>query len=216
MIEMKTYIKALILFILTFTIGVMVRYYSQSLTAEPFIDIIFKSFLAVVFILFIYLFGKDKWPFFQSIKWKPHYWNLLFFIIVLFGMNNYFQVIYSENQYYPETIKAALGSYIISYIVSSTSEEIIFRGFIQSFINENTVVNSSVISKGNLFATILFFMIHLGFFTVMDTFFAITSLVNVIIFSLIADYLFDRTKNIFVPVLIHILINMLHIFIQVK
>lgn len=59
-------------------------------------------------------------------------------------------------------------------------------------------------------------MIHLGFFMVMDTLFSITSLINVIVFSLVAGYLFDRTRNIFVPILIHILINMLHIFIQVK
>jgi len=213
---MKIYIKALIIFIVTFTLGVIVRYCCQSFTIEPFLDIIFKSFLAVAFTFLIWFFGKNKWIFFQSVKWKSHYWGLLLILIILFGTNNYFQVTYSESQHYPETIKAALGSYIISYIISSTSEEIIFRGFIQSFINENTVVNSSIISKGNLFATTLFFMIHLGFFMVMDTLFSITSLINVIVFSLIAGYLFDRTKNIFVPILIHILMNMLHIFIQVK
>lgn len=148
---MKIYIKALIIFIVIFTLGVIVRYCCQSFTIEPLLDIIFKSFLAVVFIFLICFFGKSKWIFFQSVKWKSHYWGLLSILIILFATNNYFQVIYSENQYYPETIKAALGSYIISYIVSSTSEEIIFRGFIQSFINENTVVISSIISKGNLF-----------------------------------------------------------------
>lgn len=213
---MKIYIKALILFIITFAAGVVLQQCLLPFIEEHLLRIFFKSFLAVAFVFLIYLFNKGKWNLLTPVKWKNKYWILILILIILFSINNYFQVLYSENQYYPEMIKSALGISVIGYIISSTTEEIIYRGFVQSYINANTVSNSSIISKGNLFATSLFFINHLGFFTVMDPVFAVTSLFNVIAFSLIAGYLFDKTKNIFVPIIIHILINMLHIFIQVN
>lgn len=210
---MKVYGKTLIIYLLVFITGVMVRYLFQPYIKEPYLEIIFKSFLAVSFTTLIYKFIKGK--LFKTIRLKGFYFVLLFILIILFGINNYFQVTYSKSQYYPEILKSALGIYTITYIISSTSEEIIYRGFIQTFINENRVTNTSKISKGNIFATLLFFLTHLGFFTIMPPLFAITSLCNVIVFSLIAGYLYDKTKNILIPVLLHILLNMIHIIIQV-
>lgn len=212
---MKIYIKIFIIFIVVFIAGILFRIGLQSFVSEPYLNIFLNVFLLISFTVIIFL-SKDKWRLFEPMKIKPYYLGLFFILILLFAINNYFQVLYSENQYYSETIKSALGIYIIKYIISSTSEEIIYRGFIQSFVNKNTLPNSSKISKGNLFATTLFFLSHLGFFTVMDTVFAITSLINVLVYSLISGYLFDKTKNILVPVIIHIIINMLHIFIQIN
>ncbi|SEH84093.1 CAAX protease self-immunity [Paenimyroides aquimaris] len=204
--KLKTniYIKVLILFIITFATGVALRQCLSTFTEEALLEIFFKSFLATTFVFLIYLFSRGKWDLFTPVKWKNKYWILILILIILFSVNNYFQVLYSENQYYPEMIKSALGISIIGYIISSTTEEIIYRGFLQPFINANTISNFSVISRGNLFATALFFLTHLGFFTVMDPVFAVLSLVNVIIYSLIAGYLFDRTKNIFVLIVLHI------------
>ena len=213
---MKIYIKALVIFIITFAAGVILRQCLLTFIEEHLLRIFFKSFLAVAFVFLIYLFNKGKWNLFSPIKWKKKYWILILVLIILFGVNNYFQALYSENQYYPEMIKSALGISVIGYIISSTTEEIIYRGFVQSYINANTILNYSLISKGNLFATSLFFINHLGFFSVQDMSFAVTSLINVIVFSLIAGYLFDRTKNIFIPIIIHILLNMIHVFIQLN
>jgi len=211
---MKVYIKTLIIFIVVFIVGILFRNYFKQWLTEPYLGIIFHSFLLLSFGTLIFFSFKNK--LFEFNKPQPHYWILLLILIILFGTNNYFQVLYSESQYYSETIKSALGIYIIKYIISSTSEEIIYRGFIQSFINANNASSSSKISKGNLFATTLFFLTHLGFFTVMDTLFAITSLINVLVYSLIVGYLFDKTKNILVPIILHIMINMLHIIIQIN
>lgn len=214
---MKIYVKTLILFIITFALGVIVRHFVQPFVSENLLEIIFKAFIAVIFYLFIWKFNKGKWELFASIKWKKHYYYLVLILFILFGINNYFQAIFSDWESNRESLKSSLlGIHILSFFISSTSEEIIYRGFIQSFINSNTKSNSSVISKGNLFASALFFTTHLGFFTVMNPVFAVSSLVNVIIYSLIAGYIFDKTKNIFVLIVLHISINMLHVFIQVN
>lgn len=211
---MKPYLKTLIIFILTYALAVGVRHASQYfITEDYYVDIIFKSVLLVAFRVLTGIFVKEN--VLNAIHWKPAYWGLLLILIILFAVNNYFQVMYSDSQYYPEMLKSALGIYIVSYIISSTAEEVIYRGFVQQYMNEHTPSNNSKVSKGNLVATALFFVSHAGFFMVMPTVFAITSLVNVLVFSLIAGYLFDRTKNILVPIAIHILINMIHVFIQV-
>ena len=214
--KMKFYIKAAMLFLVVYIVGILLRVGLQSFIKEPYLNISFNTFLLISFTLAIIIVGKNKWKLFKTIKIKPYYLRLFFILIVLFAINNYVQVLYSDSQYYSETIKSALGIYIIKYIISSTSEEVIYRGFIQKYINENTVNNSSKISNGNIFSTLIFFLSHLGFFTVMDTVFAITSLINVIIYSLIAGYLFDKTKNLLIPIAMHIVINMLHIFIQIS
>lgn len=204
------------LFLFVFIVGILLRTGLQSYVLEPYLNIFFNIFLLISFSLIICVIGKNKWELFKPLRFKRYYLGLFFILIFLFAINNYFQALYSENQYYSETIKSALGIYIIKYIISSTSEEVIYRGFIQKYINENTITNASKISKGNLFSSLIFFLSHLGFFTVMDTAFAITSLINVIVYSLISGYLFDRTKNILVPIFVHILINMLHVLIQVN
>lgn len=214
---MKVYIKTLIIFVLTFALGVIVRHFLQPFVSKNLLEIIFKSFLAIAFGLYIYFIGKGKWKLFTRFQWKKQYWLLLIVLIIMFGINNYFQAIYSDQQSYRESLKSSLlGIHILVFIITSTAEEIIYRGFIQPYINANIVPNLSVISKGNLFASVLFFITHLGFFTVMTPVFAITSLVNVMIYSLIAGYLFDKTKNILLLSIIHISINMLHVFIQVN
>lgn len=213
---MKIYIKTLLIFVLTFALGIILRTYLHKFIAESYLEISFKLYLLLSFSLVISLCIHDTSVLFKKIKLKPHFWVLFFVLLLLFGINNYFMVSYSENQHYSQTLKSALLLNVVSYIVSSIAEEVIYRGFVQTYINNNTPVSSSKISKGNIFATLLFFLSHIAFFTVMDTVFAITSLLNVVVFSLIAGYLFDKTKNIFVPIVLHIIINLLHIFIQVQ
>jgi membrane protease YdiL (CAAX protease family) len=213
---MKIYIKTLLIFILTFAIGVVLRVYLQRIIPGQYVEASFKLYLLLSFSLVISICIKERSLLFQRISLGSYFWILLVVLLLLFGINNYLMVRYSTDQYYSETLKAAVVINTISYLISSIAEEVVYRGFVQTYINENTTSNSFVISKGNLFATILFFLSHIAFFTVMDKVFAITSLINVLVFSLIAGYLLERTKNIVVPVVLHVVINLLHIFIQVK
>lgn len=172
------------------------------------------SFLAVAFSLLIAFSGKKDWALFRPIVWKKSYsmWALL--LLLLFATNNYFQAKYAEDQYFSEAVKNGTALYLITIVVSSVSEEIIYRGFLQNSINQHFSQNLNTISKGNLLASFFFFVTHLGFFTVMDPMFAVTSLLNVLVFSLVAGHLYDRTGNLLVPVGLHILINVLHTVIQ--
>ncbi len=213
---MKLFIKTILLFFVTYLCAIFIRELIDPYLSRPYLKIVFNFLLLLSFSALIIIIGNNKWKLFKTNRLERHYLGLLFFLVVLFGINNYLMLLYSDNHFYSKALKSALGIYVLSYVISSISEEVIYRGFIQTFINRNTIPNSSKISKGNIFATVLFFIAHLGFFTVMDPIFAITSLINVVLFSLTVGYLRDRTKSILLPILVHILINLLHVFIQVK
>ncbi len=169
--------------------------------------------LAIISIIFIIIFGKDWILYNKIIKVKVVFY-LTFGLLVLFFINNYFIIIYDE--IVPWKIKyreIAMSSILLHYILSSTSEEIIYRGFIQNYINNNLVKKEyTLITKGNWIATSIMAFTHLGFFAYFNLFFAITSFILVILFSLISGYIMDKTKNIFIPITIHILVNFIHYF----
>lgn len=211
---MLPYGKTLFLFLMIYIVGIVLRNYMQPIVTDTYLELCFKSFLGITFGVLAYFLIK-KIPL-ATFTMQPHYWLFVMVLILMFGTNNYMQITYEAKQYYPEKIRADLFLYIFIYIISSAAEELIFRGFIQTYINEKVTPNQYKVSKGNLFATVLFFMVHIGFFTIMSPIFAVSSLLNVLAFSLVAGYLYDSTKNILVPIVLHIVINMLHMYIQLQ
>ena len=185
------------------------NYKNLNLPNIPIVQIV----LAIISIIFIRIFGKN-WILFNKIKNVRVVFYLTFGLLVLFFINNYFIIIYDEIVTWRVKYKEiAISSILLHYILSSTSEEIIYRGFIQNYINNNLVKKEdTLITKGNWIATSIMAFIHLGFFAYFNLFFAITSFILVILFSLISGYIMDKTKNIFIPITIHILVNFIHYF----
>ena len=99
--------------------------------------------------------------------------------------------------------------------ISSAAEEVMYRGFIQSYTNQCLPSNTKNLSQGNLYATFFFFLGHIGFYTVMDPVLATTSLLLAVIFSLSAGYIRDRTGSLILPIIIHILCNYIHLLMHV-
>jgi len=199
------------LLVFPITYGVYIFFYKY--LRVPNIPIV-QIFLALISFTFILKFGKE-WSFFEKIKNVKKVLFLTFFLIIIFAINNYFIINYDtivpwKTKYLENPILPIL----ISYVLSSTSEEITYRGFIQNYINDKIGTKKNrIISKGNWVATSIMTLMHFGFFAYFDLTFAITSIILVFIFSLVSGYIMDKTKNITIPIIIHILVNFTHYFI---
>ena len=199
------------LFIFPISYGIYALFYKYLMI--PNVPIV-QIFLAIISFIFILKFGKE-WRFFEKIKNLKKVLFLTLFLIILFAINNYLIINYDtivpwKTKYLENPILPIL----ISYVLGSTSEEIIYRGFIQNYINNKIGTKKNrIISNGNWIATSIMTLIHVGFFAFFDLTFAITSIILVFILSLVSGYIMDKTKNITIPIIIHILVNFTHYFV---
>lgn len=185
------------------------------LTLKPYLipdqfSVVHKSLVILAFLCLISKYIKKKEQLFQLVK--PSSWTILLFLVLGggFAVNNYFLSNFSTNYSYLD--HSFLGWFILAITISSTAEEILYRGFIQSYTNQGMrPTNHTILSQGNLYATFFMLMAHVGFYTVMDPVFATTSLLLVVVFSLSVGYIRDKTGSLFWPILIHITCNYIHI-----
>jgi membrane protease YdiL (CAAX protease family) len=212
---MKKYVYVLIFYIITIVFyALFYRVISQSYTGE-FIPIVGKSIFILLFLYLIVRFVKDKKRLFGLYVITKGHAFLTIILLFLFAINNYFMSIYPTN-IYQEKEKGVFWIIILSFVVNSFYEELMYRGVIQNYINQNTKIKKIPISKGNLFASILMFLTHLGFFTVMSPLFAITSLLLVFVFSLIMGVMRDEGMNIWLLIVIHTLVNTVHVLLNIN
>lgn len=136
-------------------------------------------------------------------------------VLALFWVNNYFFATRStDNQIQEGLAQRSLVASIIGFTLGSVGEEIVYRGFLQTYINVFVGAGKRAIGRGNLFASLCMTLTHFGFFMVMDPLFAVTGVLLVALFSLVAGYLRDRTRSLLLPVLLHLLCNYIHIAVQ--
>ncbi|MFA7444348.1 MAG: CPBP family intramembrane glutamic endopeptidase [Flavobacteriaceae bacterium] len=153
----------------------------------------------------LYVFVKQK----NLLKIEKVNVSDIFIIVFLLGLFVINNLIFDTNSFGYKGISFLL---LLDFTIISIGEELFYRGFVQTYINENTI-NKKMISNGNIFATILMTLTHIGFFSVLSPLFATTSLLLVIIFSLTAGYFRDKTKGIIIPVIVHLLVNLSHLYI---
>ena len=199
------------LFIFPISYGIYALFYKYLMI--PNVPIV-QIFLAIISFIFILKFGKE-WRFFEKIKNLKKVLFLTLFLIILFAINNYLIINYDTTvPWKTKYLENPILPILISYVLGSTSEEIIYRGFIQNYINNKIGTKKNrIISNGNWIATSIMTLIHIGFFAYFDLTFAITSIILVFIFSLVSGYIMDKTKNITIPIIIHILVNFTHYFV---
>lgn len=178
------------------------------------ISIVHKLVVSVVFLCLIAKYIKNSKALFSIPKLNTRIIALIIVLFTLFITNNYFLANYSTSYSYLDLETTTLGLSILSITISSTAEEIMYRGFIQSYTNQFLPSSTKILSQGNLYAT--FFMIgaHVGFYTIMDSIFATTSLLLVVIFSLSMGYIRDKTGSLIWPIIIHILCNYIHLIVN--
>ena len=212
---MNYYLRAFMLFGCTFITGAAIHYFTHDALGDPYTSMLMWVFLSGTFLLYIRLFGKSRWALFTK-PGKLHgtAWLLCLGILMLFFINNYFLAIYSSLNMPGDQVRQPLAWVLLSFAISSTGEEIVYRGFLQTYINQNVGSGEWKLSRGNIFATVLMTVAHFGFFTAMDVLFAVTGILLVCLFSLVAGYLRDRTGGLVVPILFHITVNYLHTLVQ--
>jgi len=210
---MKKYLFPLTLFVFTYLLSVLFYEQIKVHFIKEITTIILKLILGTLFYVYSIKFIKNQKRIFEFSSIRKNEIQLIIFLIFIFIINNYFLSIYSSNTEYMKT--KVIGLTILGYIINSFFEEFAYRGFIQNYVNQSVEKIKTPISQGNLFASILMIIPHLGFFIVMDTTFAITSLILVFIFSLILGYLNDNGMSIWILIIIHTLINFIHLIINI-
>ena len=180
---MKKYLFPLILFAFTYLLGVIFYEQIKIHFNKEITTTILKLALGIAFYIYTIKFIKNRRKLFKITQIRKNEIWLFLFLVTLFIINNYFISVYSSKTEYMKT--KVIGIVILNYILNSFFEEFAYRGFIQSYVNQSSEKIRTPISQGNLFASILMIIPHLGFLTIMDTAFAITSLILVVILQML-------------------------------
>ena len=133
----------------------------------------------------------------------------LYFDDNVYSNSKYLNSLYKINNYFEKIFN------ILIITIASIGEEIIYRGFLQNYVNQ-FFNDFRVISRGNIFASTLFWITHLGFFTIMEPLFAAMSLFLVAVSSLTLGYLKDKSNGIILPIIVHLICNYIHTFIKIS
>jgi uncharacterized protein len=207
---MKRYLVAFLTFILAFGLASATYKLIDSFLDENINSIIHRLLLLTFAIVFMTFFkvGLKQTSTLRSLTLID--FIIIGLILILFGLNNIFaKELGTEFMY-----KTILGLTFLKLTVGSIAEELIYRGFIQTYINEGQTKNKFMVSNGNIFTTILMTLTHVGFFLIMTPIFATTSLILVLLFSLTAGHLREKTNGLLIPIIFHLTVNYLHFFIQ--
>jgi membrane protease YdiL (CAAX protease family) len=175
------------------------------------LSIIHKLIVSTAFLCLIFKYIKSSKVLFKIQKPSARIVALALVLFSLFATNNYFLSNYSTKYSYLDLGTTTLALSILAMTISSTAEEIMYRGFMQSYTNQSLPLNTKTLSQGNLYATFFMSLGHVGFYTAMDPIFATTSLLLVVIFSLSVGYIRDKTGSLIWPIIIHILCNYIHL-----
>lgn len=174
-------------------------------------SIIHKLAVIAIFLVLIIKYINNSKVLFKLPKPSVRVVTLILILFALFATNNYLLSNYSRDYSYLDLGTTTLALSILAMTISSTAEEVMYRGFIQSYTNQFLPSNTKTLSQGNLYATFFFFLGHIGFYTVMDPLFATTGLLLAVIFSLSVGYIRDKTGSLIWPIIIHILCNYIHL-----
>ncbi len=208
--KMRRYLIALLTFLITFGIASATYKLLDSFIDNNINSIIHRLILLTFAFGFMIFFKVGIRQTNTLSKLKPIDYFLIGLILVLFGFNNIFAKQLGTEFLY----KTILGLTFLKLTINSIAEELIYRGFIQTYIDEGQTENKFMVSNGNIFATILMTLTHIGFFLIMTPIFATTSLILVILFSLTAGHLREKTNGLLIPIILHLTVNYLHLFIQ--
>lgn len=211
---MKKYTIPLLLFLLVGGLGVVLYKLFDLYFSKELSSILLRLLWAATYILFTLKLVQDKTSLLRFNKLTKEQLIVTFIIFLLFGINNYFLNKYSSN--FDFIRDGGIFLVTVEFIVNSFYEEFAYRGFIQNYINQNNSKPSTPLSKGNLFASSLMTVSHIGFFNIMDTTFAFTGILLVIVFSLTMGYIRDKGGSIWFLIIVHTIVNFIHLFFNLE
>jgi membrane protease YdiL (CAAX protease family) len=210
---MKKYFFPFIIFLLAHGLAAVLFLLLQPYVSKDLLGVILRTILSILFFIFILVYINKRETLFRIDQITKTHIYISLSLFGLFAINNYFLANYASHTEFMQN--SGLTLVIIGFVINSFYEEFVYRGFIQSYINKKETIQFPL-SKGNLFASGLMLITHFGFFMVMDTLFAITGLLLVLIFSLAVGYLRDRGASIWFAIILHTLVNFIHLFINLE
>lgn len=211
---MKTYLLPFLLFCLTGGVGMLLYKGIEGYFIQELASIWMRLFLSLAFIAATLKWTHTKGSFWSlnQITRKQLIWTLA--LMILFAVNNLMYAKYGNN--FGIVSKGPIAWVIIGFMVNSFFEEFTYRGFLQGYINQRVTKIKNPLSQGNLFASTLMTVTHLGFFQVMDTIFAVTGLFCVLIFSLVMGHLRDKGSSIWFLIIVHTLVNFIYMLVHLN
>ena len=207
--NVKKYIIPVIVFSITIGLGALLHFVIRGHLEATITKILHRLFLAILSLVIILLLIEDKRTLFRVNKYSNSIWLPIVVILGLFMVNNYFHAAYSQKSDFIEPTSLVI--VLVSIVANSLSEEFMYRGVIQGYIDQSVLLKKKPISQGNMFASILMLLTHLGFWGVMDTVFAITGLALVLGYSLVAGYIRSKGVSIWWLVVLHTIVNLIHL-----
>mgnify|MGYP003880733165 FL=1 len=176
-------------------------------------SIIFRFSVGLMFISLTLKLTKPKDGFWKFQRLTQEQVGFTFLILLLFALNNYLHTQYGNSSFFAQNVAVSL--VVFGYLVNSFFEEFAYRGFIQGYVNQKLAAPFTPLSQGNLFASFLMTATHVGFFQVMDFVFAFSSVFLVLLFSLIMGYLRDKGCSIWFLIVIHTMVNIVHLLFHI-
>jgi len=207
----KRFTFPLLVYIIMYAFTVPFILLVKSYWIPDVISIVHKLAISAVFLYLISKYIKNSKELFRIPKPSVKIVALALVLFSLFAINNYFLSNYSTDYSFLDLETSTVSLFILSMTMTSIAEEILYRGFIQSYTNQSLSPNTKTLSQGNLYAAFFFFLGHIGFYGIMDPIFATTGLLLVTIFSLSVGYIRDKTGSLIWPIIIHILCNYIHL-----
>jgi len=205
---------SLLQFLLIYSFAIIIRQLLLTVFEKEMVSLLFKIILLLFFgMATLKLTACSKTTFYA--KFHLHLKDILLILAlaILFLINNlYFK---KSDVFEYGNFGTPLFLYsLFHFTIASIGEELAYRGFLQTKINENTAAKYFGVSRGNAIASVLMLITHFGFLTIMPILQALPALFLVFIFSLIAGYLKDRYRNLLLPILVHIGMNYIHLTIN--
>lgn len=210
-----------LVFVLIEVLGVLVRlglqWWSGDLLSPLFIKGIYRSALLLFTAIALYVYQNRM----ESLwRWTGFGWKQAFVLLgvcFFFVLNNYFIVQYDpDSAAYSALLRSRLGAELLVLAISSIWEELLYRGFVQSYIDHSTPTEQqkTPFTLGNYSATFLMLFTHLGFLGAFSPIFAGTSLLLVLIFSLASGWIRSTVGSLWICIAFHIACNWIHVFIH--
>ena len=211
---MRKYLFAFLLFSIPIGVGIGLNIVLDSVISKDDLKLIHRALMSLLFLILILKFIKyNVFKIRMNLELNRGI-ALALGVLTLFAVNNYLLAKYATQVafMYTDSLKLVM----VGFVFNSFYEELAYRGFLQGYINQNVDKVYSPISQGNLFSSLIMLATHFGFFIIMDTVFAITGLILVLIYAFTAGYLRDKGFSIWFLILFHTLVNFIHVFMNLE
>lgn len=150
-------------------------------------------------------FGKPKWMFYGILMILIY---VIFAIIITMPFSQFWNIIFNGNVFSKENLSNLFWiELIVIGIIAPIFEELFFRGLVYTEIRKKVGIQKGILISAlifgighlNIFGALIFGMGNLNIFQAIITF----------LISIPLAYLYEKSKSLYVPMILHVLSNIL-------